>query len=400
MTLMIEALIEYGLFVAKTLTLVLAVALLLVMVLRARHSGGADDDDDGSRLEIVDLNSRYAQMADIIKAATLPPKIAKQTFKAERKAEKQREKAREQALGKAREKAREKASEKAQGEASENALGDASEKAREISVEADKRRLFVIDFHGDLMATEVGALREVISALLMTATAGDEVLVRLDNAGGAVHEHGLAASQLLRLRTAGIPLTIAVDKVAASGGYLMACVANRIIAAPFAVVGSIGVLAEMPNFHRLLQQKGVDFELHTAGEHKRTLTLFGENTDEGRAKLREQLEETHGQFKSFIATYRPDLDLSQVATGEYWHGEQAFRLGLVDAVQTSDDYLLAAREEADLYKLRYRARKRPLERLLGSVSGEAPRTGARSLAVIGGLLERGLRHWMQARSRV
>ncbi|NEX16922.1 MAG: protease SohB [Halochromatium sp.] len=392
MTLMIEALIEYGLFVAKTLTLVLAIALLLVIVLRARHSGGTDDDDDGSRLEVVDLNSRYLQMADIIKAATLPPKIAKQIFKAERKAEKQREKAREKAIEKASEKVSEKAGEKASEKVSEKP----GKQAQEISIQTDKRRLFVIDFHGDLMATEVGALREMISALLMTATAEDEVLVRLDNAGGAVHEHGLAASQLLRLRTAGIPLTIAVDKVAASGGYLMACVANRIIAAPFAVVGSIGVLAEMPNFHRLLQQKGVDFELHTAGEHKRTLTLFGENTDEGRAKLREQLEETHSQFKSFIAAYRPDLDLSQVATGEYWHGEQAFRLGLVDAVQTSDDYLLAARKEADLYKLRYRARKRPLERLLGSVSGEALRTGARSLAVIGRLLGRRLGRWMQA----
>ncbi|WP_462322313.1 protease SohB [Halochromatium sp.] len=345
---MIEALIEYGLFVAKTLTWVLAIALLLVLVMRSRHSDSTDDDDDGSRLDVVDLNDRYAQMAAIIKAATLPPKVAKKAFKAERKAE----------------------------------------KARAKADEPDKRRLFVIDFHGDLMASEVGTLREVISALLMTASAEDEVLLRLENSGGAVHEHGLAASQLLRLRTAGIPLTVAVDKVAASGGYLMACVANRILAAPFAVVGSIGVLAEMPNFHRLLQQKGVDFELHTAGEHKRTLTLFGENTDEGRAKLREQLEETHGQFKSFIATYRPELDLSKVATGEYWHGEQALGLGLVDAVQTSDDYLLSIRDEANIYKVRYRARKRALQRLLGAVSGEDIHGGARSLTALAGLLWR------------
>lgn len=324
---LIDALIHYGLFLAKTLTLVLAIGLLLVVVLRARRHGSGDDDDDGSRLEVVDLSERYARMADTVKAATLPPKQVKKAFKAERKAE----------------------------------------KARAKAEQADKRRLFVVDFHGDLMATEVAGLREVISALLITATAEDEVLVRLENTGGAVHEHGLAASQLLRLRTAGIPLTIAVDKVAASGGYLMACVANRILAAPFAVVGSIGVLAELPNFHRLLQEKGVDFELHTAGDHKRTLTLFGENTDEGRAKLREQLEETHGQFKRFITAYRPDLDLGEVATGEYWHGEQALALGLVDAVQTSDDYLLRARDEADLFKVRYRARKRPLERLLGSV---------------------------------
>ncbi|MEA1050042.1 protease SohB [Lamprobacter modestohalophilus] len=357
---LIQALIEYGLFAAKALTLVLAIGLLAVMMLRARQGSPSDEDDDGSRLEVVDLNHRYAQMADRIKAAILPPKVAKKAFKAERKLE----------------------------------------KAKAKAEQPDQRRLFVIDFHGDLMATEVGALREVISALLMTASTEDEVLVRLDNAGGAVHEHGLAASQLLRLRTAGIPLTIAVDKVAASGGYLMACVANRIIAAPFAVVGSIGVLAEMPNFHRLLQQKGVDFELHTAGEHKRTLTLFGENTDEGRAKLREQLEETHGQFKSFIAAYRPDLDLSKVATGEYWHGEQALSLGLVDGVQTSDDYLLSAREEASLYKIRYRAHKRPLERLLGSVGFEDTRAGVPSLGSLAALLGRRIGRWMLGRGNV
>ncbi|NBC48350.1 MAG: protease SohB [Gammaproteobacteria bacterium] len=325
-----DALIAYGLFVAKSLTLVAALGLLAALLFRARHSGSGGDDDDGQRLEVVDLNHRFEQMTDAIKAASLPPKLYKKGVKAERKAEK------------------------------------AKAKANAKTEQVDKRRIFVIDFHGDLMATEVGALREVVSALLTTANDQDEVLVRLENAGGAVHEHGLAAAQLLRLRRAGIPLTVAVDKVAASGGYLMACVANRILAAPFAVIGSIGVLAELPNFHRLLQEKGVDFELHTAGEHKRTLTLFGENTEEGRAKLREQLEDTHGQFKAFISRYRQSLDLGRVATGEYWHGEQALELGLIDAVQTSDDYLLAARAEADLFKVRYRARKRPLERLLGS----------------------------------
>jgi serine protease SohB len=266
-------------------------------------------------------------MADTIKCATLPPKVYKKAAKAERKAEKQRVKAEEKAL----------------------------------------KRIFVIDFHGDIMASEVGGLREMVSALLIEAGAEDQVLVRIDNAGGAVHEHGLAASQLLRLRQRNIPLTVAVDKVAASGGYLMACVANRIIAAPFAVIGSIGVLAELPNFHRLLERNGVDFELHTAGEHKRTLTLFGENTDEGRAKLQEQLEETHQLFKAFIREYRKDLDVDRVATGEYWHGEQALALGLVDALQTSDDYLLSARDDAELFKLRYKTRKRPLERLLGAM---------------------------------
>jgi serine protease SohB len=193
--------------------------------------------------------------------------------------------------------------------------------------------------------------------------------VRLDNAGGLVAEHGLAASQLARLRARKIPLTVAVDKVAASGGYLMACVADRILAAPFAVVGSIGVVAQLPNFHRVLDRHGVDFELLTAGEHKRTLTLFGENTDAGREKLREQIEDTHRLFKEYIAQYRPALDLARVGTGEYWHARQALDLGLVDAIQTSDDYLLEAQDQADLIHLKYVARKRPIERLLAGLDG-------------------------------
>lgn len=325
---MTAALIDYALFAAKSLTIIALIGFLLMLLMRARqHVGELGHDDDGGRLEVINLNHRYADMADEIKRATLPPKVFKQAMKLERKSEKKRAKA----------------------------------------TEPDKRRVFLIDFHGDIMATEVSGLREMVSALLIEAGDEDEVLVRLDNAGGAVHEHGLAASQLLRIRERGIPLTVAVDKVAASGGYLMACVADRIIAAPFAIIGSIGVLAELPNFHRLLERNGVDFELHTAGEYKRTLTLFGENTEEGRTKLREQLEETHQLFKSFIQSYRPDLDLARVATGEYWHGEQALALGLVDELKTSDDYLLASRDNADLFKLRYKMRKRPLDRLLGAV---------------------------------
>ncbi|MGB5734860.1 MAG: protease SohB [Thiohalocapsa sp.] len=324
---MTEALIDFALFAAKSLTILAFFGLFALALVRARQHAGDAGDEDGGHLEVISLNVSFADMGDAIKSATLPSKVYKKAAKAERKAEKQRLKAEEKAL----------------------------------------KRIFVIDFHGDIMASEVGGLREMVSAVLIEAGADDEVLVRIDNAGGAVHEHGLAASQLLRLRQRDIPLTVAVDKVAASGGYLMACVANRIIAAPFAIIGSIGVLAELPNFHRLLERNGVDFELHTAGEYKRTLTLFGENTDEARSKLREQLEDTHQLFKSFIQEYRSDLDVERVATGEYWHGEQALALGLVDALQTSDDYLLSARDDAELFKLRYKTRKRPLDRLLGAM---------------------------------
>ncbi|MBK1732956.1 protease SohB [Thiococcus pfennigii] len=317
---MTDLLSDYGLFLAKTLTLVAAIALPLLMLLRSR-----EEPPGGERLEIIDLGERYREMGEALKAASQPRKGRQRLRRKERR--------------------------------------------RARAAERDRPRLFVLDFHGDLKATDVASLREAVTAVLLDAGPEDEVLVRLENAGGVVSEHGLAASQLVRLRERGIPLTIAVDKVAASGGYLMACVADRLLAAPFAVVGSIGAVAGLPNFRRLLERHGVDFELHTAGAYKRTLTLFGENTEQGREKVREQLETIHRLFKDFIAEFRPAVDLQRVATGEYWYGPQALELGLVDRIQTSDDYLLAARERARIYQVKYTKKKKPMERLLASMQG-------------------------------
>lgn len=322
---MMDMLFDYALFLAKTLTLLAAGGLMVVLVVRARHAAGSWDD--GERLEIMDLNAHYRELARALKQTFL----SKQEFRAHLKAERKREKAHAKASAEAR------------------------------------RRLFVLDFSGDIRATEVAALRVLVTTILLDHREGDAVLVRIENAGGTVHEHGLAASQLARLRAKGIHLTVAVDKIAASGGYLMACVADRLVAAPFAVLGSIGVLAELPNFHRLLERHGVDFELHTAGEYKRTLTLFGENTEAARQKLQEQLNDTHALFKDYVHEYRPALDLERVATGEYWHGNRAVELGLVDAIQTSDDLLLTESEHRDLLLLKYTAKKKPIERLLASL---------------------------------
>lgn len=232
---------------------------------------------------------------------------------------------------------------------------------------SERPRTFVIDFKGDLRASATDSLRQEVSAVLEVAGPEDEVLVRLENAGGTVHEHGLAASQLVRIRDRGVKLTVAVDKVAASGGYLMATVADRIIAAPFAIVGSIGVLAQLPNFNRLLKEKGVDFEQVAAGRFKRTLTVFGENTEEGRQKLQSELEEVHALFQDQIKRYRPQVDLERAATGEYWYGTRAMELALVDEISTSDDFLIAAMAERDLFGVKYERKKTLQERVLGGV---------------------------------
>jgi serine protease SohB len=142
-------------------------------------------------------------------------------------------------------------------------------------------------------------------------------------------------------------------------------VADRLIAAPFAIIGSIGVLAQLPNFHRLLEAKGVDFEQVTAGRYKRTLTMFGENTDEGRAKLKEQIEDIHELFKAQIREHRPQVDVENVATGEHWYGIRALELKLIDEIKTSDDVLVEAAKDYDLYHLAYKRRRSWQERILG-----------------------------------
>ena len=246
-------------------------------------------------------------------------------------------------------------------------------------------RLFVIDFKGSMDAHEVDRLREEVTAVLCIAEKQDEVLVKIESGGGVVHGYGLAASQLQRLRNAGIHLTVAIDKVAASGGYMMACVANEIVAAPFAIVGSIGVIAQIPNFHKILKKNDVDFEQITAGEYKRTLTIFGENTDKGREKFKEEIEQTHGLFKTFVSEQRPSLDIDTVATGEHWFATQAFDKGLVDKIDTSDDILLSQAKERQIYKVKYRIKKNLSDKLAVGLSSGVSKAGVSLMSRFKGL---------------
>jgi serine protease SohB len=228
----------------------------------------------------------------------------------------------------------------------------------------EQKRVFVVKFNGNVSASAVTNLREEVTAILTQAKPEDEVVVKLESSGGMVHSYGLASSQLDRLRKKGIPITVCVDKVAASGGYMMACVGDKILAAPFAVIGSIGVVAQLPNFHRLLKKNDIDFELLTAGEHKRTLTVFGENTEQGREKFIEDLQDTHQLFKSYVAERRPKIDIDKVATGDVWFGSRALELSLVDGLMTSDEYLTQQATDSKLYEINY-VQKKKLPQKLG-----------------------------------
>ncbi len=316
-----EYLVDYGLFLAKVATLVVALVIAIGLV---AGLGGRGRGSRRGELEVVALHDEIRSTRQRLRDAMSTRAERRAAHREERKEQRKR----------------------AKGHSPEGG------------------RIFVLDFHGDMRASAVASLREEITALLGQATPQDEVVVRLESGGGMVHSYGLAASQLDRIRRKGIPLTACVDKVAASGGYMMACVANRVIAAPFALVGSIGVLAQLPNFHRLLRKHDIDFEQVTAGEYKRTLTVFGENTEQGREKFREDLQEIHDHFKAYVKSHREQVDIEKVATGEVWLGNRALELGLVDELMTSDEYLGSRVDDSRIYRLRYREHK-PLPERLG-----------------------------------
>jgi serine protease SohB len=319
---MIEFFAEYGLFLLKVVTVVAGVVVVIVVAASAGRKGTQEG------LEVENLNKKHESLVETLQTAVSSKDQKKKAAKEKKKKDK----------------------------------ADAKEETRRL-------RSFVIDFKGDLKASAVPSLREEVSAILDVATADDEVIVRLENHGGVVHEHGLAASQLARIRDHNIPLIVCVDKVAASGGYLMACVATKIYVAPFAILGSIGVLAQIPNFNRMLDSHGVDFEQVTAGKYKRTVTMFGENTDADRAKLKEELEDVHSLFKDAVAKYRPDMDLEKIATGEHWYGTRALDLGLADEIGTSDELMSKRVGGRDLYSVSYKIKQPLQKRLLGGIDG-------------------------------
>ena len=379
-----ELLFDYLGFLAKTATVVVAVLIVLTAAVSASAHRAMRPSPTG-HIEVTPLNERLRNMQRTVEEAALPMSVVKKRRKADEKARKKhlkdearREKERSKrppapAQAESAEAPAEDAAPAGDDEdASEPAISatpaekDAEAKTATTTAEQQTdHRVFVLTFDGDIAASGVEALRQEVSAVLGAAQAGDEVVVRVESAGGAVHGYGLAASQLARIRSRGVTLTVAVDKVAASGGYLMAAVADRILAAPFAVVGSIGVVAQIPNVHRLLKKHDVDVEVHTAGRFKRTLDVLGENTEQGRAKLREELEDVHALFQEYVSSWRPKLDLEAVSTGEHWYGQRALDRALVDELVTSDEYLARACERADVFEVAWTVPKRPLERLAG-----------------------------------
>jgi serine protease SohB len=319
----LEFLYEYGLFIAKAVTIVVAILLavggIIGLASKQKHPKG--------HLEITSISEHLEDIVNHARHLLMDKNELKKFQKAQKKVDK-----------------------------------EAKKLAKADTQDEKKGKLFVIDFNGSMDAHEVDQLREEVTAILCVAEPEDEVLLRLESGGGVVHGYGLAASQLQRIRDKGIKLIVAVDKVAASGGYMMACVADQVLSAKFAIIGSIGVIAQLPNFNKILKKNDIEFEQHTAGEFKRTLTMFGENNDQGREKFREELEEVHQMFKGFVKGNRPEMDIDKVATGEYWYGAKALELGLVDTIQTSDDYLLAANEDRKIYSVKYAVKKNLAEK--------------------------------------
>ncbi|MCC1496409.1 protease SohB [Alcanivorax sp. 1008] len=324
---MLDLVVEYGMFLAKIATVVIALLFVIsgiaTMAARNRHQ-----NDDGY-LKVRHLNQEIDNLRDGLRHEIMTEAESKAELKRKKKDEKTKRRA----------------------------------EKKMPAAKSARSRLFVLDFDGDVQASGVDNLRREISAVLQVAEANDEVVIRLESPGGLVHSYGLAASQLRRVTSQGVHLTVCVDQVAASGGYMMACIAEKIIAAPFAVVGSIGVVAQIPNFHRLLKKNDIDVELLTAGEYKRTLTMFGQNTDSDRAKFQEELEDTHVLFKDFVRDNRRGLEISKVATGEHWYGIRALELGLIDELATSDEYLQRRSKDAEVFEISWQVKRNLAERL-------------------------------------
>ena len=323
-----EFLAEYASFLAKTVTLVVAILVVLVTLAALRGRGRKT----AGQLQVSKMNEFYKGLRDKLEQSLLSKDQLKSLRKQQAKVDKKQKKQSE-----------------------------------------EKPRVFVLDFEGDIKASATESLRHEITALLTLATPADEVVLRLESGGGMVHSYGLASSQLARIRQAGIPLTICIDKVAASGGYMMACIGQKIISSPFAILGSIGVVAQLPNVNRLLKKHDIDYEVLTAGEYKRTLTVFGENTEKGREKFQQDLDITHQLFKNFVAQYRPQLEIDQIATGEVWLGVAAVDKLLVDELKTSDEYLSERAKQAQLFHLHYVQRKSLQERVGLAASHSAER---------------------------
>ncbi|MCW9714986.1 protease SohB [Avibacterium sp. 21-594] len=325
-----ELAMGYGLFILEILTVLLVIAGIVAMIMAFKQK----KSHQAGELVITDLSQEYEENTKRLAEFHLSEDALKQAEKARKKEEKQKTKA----------------------EKEKRKKGENLENER-------KPHLFVLSFKGDISASETTALREEVSAIIAVAKPEDEVLLRLESPGGVVHGYGLAASQLARLKQHQIKLTVAVDKVAASGGYMMACVADKIIAAPFAIIGSVGVVAQVPNIHRLLKKHDVDVDVMTAGEYKRTVTLLGENTEKGKEKFQQELNETHQLFKQFVAQHRPQIDVEQIATGEHWFGQQALGLNLVDEIATSDDLILQAIKDKLVLSVKYTMKKSLVQKL-------------------------------------
>ena len=297
-----EFLIDYAMFFAKVMTIVLILCLPLIAMMFLRKDSVPKDE---KKLSVKRINDRLEELSLTIYKESLDP----------------------------------------------NAFKKKQKSIRNQKRDNTKSKSYLINFDGDIKASAVTQLRDEITAILRVAREDDTVLLRLESAGGTLHGYGLAASQLERLKNEGLHLTVLVDKIAASGGYLMACVADEIIAAPFAIVGSIGVVAQLPNFNRLLKKNDVDFELLTAGKHKRSLTMFGENTEQGREKFQADIDIAHEVFKQYVSKNRKDIDIEKIATGEYWQATNAITLGLVDRLATSDDVILENAKVSEVFEI-------------------------------------------------
>ena len=203
----------------------------------------------------------------------------------------------------------------------------------------------------------------------------DAVLLRIDSGGGSAVASETIRHSLLRVRAAGKPIIVSMGNTAASGGYWIAASADRIVAQPGTITGSIGVIAGKPVLEEAWRKLGVNWAEITRGANAGQWSINRPYTDAARARVEALVGSLYERFTDLVAEARdiPKPRVDEIARGRVWIGEAAAGLGLVDELGGIDVALAAVRRSLQLppdaeLAISYRpVEENPLRQFLHSV---------------------------------
>ncbi len=201
---------------------------------------------------------------------------------------------------------------------------------------SSREAVAVIDLEGPIFDVR-DVLKQVVTFTKNSSVKA--IVVHINSPGGAVAPSQELYEELKKSRAKGKKIVVSMDSVAASGGYYIACAADEIYANPGTITGSIGVIAEFPNFEGLMDKVGIRFETIKTGKYKDTGSAFRPMNEDERALIQEMLMDVYDQFVEAVAEGRnmPIKKVRKYADGRVFSGRQALEYGFVDALGTQSD---------------------------------------------------------------